>query len=125
MILDSCALLWIAHDKDRISSSTLRLIQENPGIYISTATCFEIALKHSIGKLKLPCSPETWIRGLLDFYKFSLVDLNMEICIKAAELPLIHKDPCDRFIIATALLKNLPVVTADRRFAEYGVKILI
>ena len=42
----------------------------------------------------------------------------------AVELPNIHRDPADRFIIATALIGNIPVVTADRRFAQYGVETL-
>ena len=42
----------------------------------------------------------------------------------AVELPDIHRDPADRFIIATALIGNIPVVTADRHFAQYGVETL-
>jgi PIN domain nuclease of toxin-antitoxin system len=48
----------------------------------------------------------------------------LQVCIAAAELPAIHHDPCDRFILATAKLNNLAVVTADERFAEYGVTVL-
>jgi PIN domain nuclease of toxin-antitoxin system len=48
----------------------------------------------------------------------------LEICIAAAELPPIHNDPCDRFIIATALHNDSPVVTTDERFEKYGVTVL-
>lgn len=44
------------------------------------------------------------------------------ILVRAAQLPRHHKDPADRFIIATALLNNLPVATADHRFSEYGLE---
>jgi PIN domain nuclease of toxin-antitoxin system len=54
-----------------------------------------------------------------------VIPLDLKICTYANELPLIHKDPCDRLIIATSLLKNMPVVTADKHFAEYGVNVLL
>jgi PIN domain nuclease of toxin-antitoxin system len=44
--------------------------------------------------------------------------------MKAVDLPPVHKDPCDRFIISTALIRNLPVVTADGRFSDYGVEVI-
>jgi PIN domain nuclease of toxin-antitoxin system len=50
--------------------------------------------------------------------------MNLEICLLASELPPIHKDPCDRFIIAAAIVRGMPIVTTDRRFAEYGVNAL-
>ena len=49
----------------------------------------------------------------------------MDICIKSTELPMIHRDPYDRFIIATAIMKSLPVVTTDEHFKEYGIDIMI
>ena len=50
--------------------------------------------------------------------------LDWEVCVAATELPPIHKDPCDRFIIAAASIHHLPVVTADPRFREYGVEVI-
>jgi len=55
----------------------------------------------------------------------SELNIDMDICIKSTELPVIHRDPCDRFIIATAIMKSLPVVTADEHFKEYGIDIMI
>jgi len=43
---------------------------------------------------------------------------------RATELPEVHRDPADRFIIATAILGNLPVVTTDRRFRDYGIQVI-
>jgi PIN domain nuclease of toxin-antitoxin system len=53
------------------------------------------------------------------------MDLTIDICLRASELPPIHGDPCDRFIIATALQQNAFVVTADKRFHQYGVEVLM
>ncbi|MGI8967293.1 MAG: PIN domain-containing protein [Limisphaerales bacterium] len=54
----------------------------------------------------------------------AILPLDLEVCIAAAKLPPIHDDPFDRFIIATAKLNDLSVVTADERFAEYGLTVV-
>jgi PIN domain nuclease of toxin-antitoxin system len=54
----------------------------------------------------------------------ALLPLGLDVCIAAAKLPHIHDDLFDRFIIATAKLNNLAVVTADERFGEYGVTVI-
>jgi len=121
ILLDTCALLWLATDQSRLSRRALRMIEQAPIVYISAITCFEIGIKHRSGKLKLPLSPREWCEGILKHHDISVLQVDAEICIKATELPLIHRDPCDRFIIATAMLNELLVVTADERFGEYGV----
>jgi len=59
----------------------------------------------------------------VEFHQLEVIQLNMEMCLLSSNLPPIHKDPCDRFIIAAAILRDMPVVTTDRRFAEYGIKV--
>lgn len=125
MLLDTCGLLWLANEQGKISQEVLKLIDESPVVYISTITSFEIGLKYKAGKLLLPVPPKDWFREILMHHDISVIDLDKDICMKATELPDIHKDPCDRFIIATALVKKLPVITADKRFQEYGVIVYI
>ena len=125
MLLDTCALLWLAHQPEKLSNSLLDRINAEPVIYISSITGFEIGIKYKSGKLELPAPPKTWLETVLKHHDISVIEINLEISIRAAELPPIHKDPCDRFIIATAQLKRLPVVTGDERFAPYGVEVLI
>jgi PIN domain nuclease of toxin-antitoxin system len=124
MLLDTCAVLWLAHDQSKLSTDTLRKIESSPVIYLSAISGFEIGLKYRAGKLTLPMPPADWLKGVVEHHNLSILDLDLEICVKATELPPIHRDPCDRFIIATALAKGIPVVTGDKRFAEYGIKVL-
>jgi len=124
MLLDTCALLWLAHDQKQLTDQTLEKIDKAPTLFVSAATGFEIGLKHKAKKLYLPLPSGEWIKKILAHYLINVIDLDLEICIKATELPSIHKDPCDRFIIATALIRDFPVVTGDSRFAEYGIKVL-
>jgi PIN domain nuclease of toxin-antitoxin system len=125
MILDTCALLWLAGgNPGQISEDTLNLINKAPTVSIIAITGFEIGIKCRVGKLILPVKPQKWIDSILEFHKIGIINLDLGICIRAAELPPIHKDPCDRLIIASALMNNLPVVTADKHFVEYGVNVL-
>lgn len=125
MILDTCALLWIASGspKDHLSPRTLDLINAAPLVYVSAISGFEIGIKAEAGKLSLPAPPAEWFKTVLDYHHLQPVDLSLEICLRSTELPKIHKDPCDRFIIATALVLDMPVVTADSRFNGYGVSV--
>ena len=124
MILDTCGLLWLASDQKKLSRSTLKEIAEAPAIYVSAISGFEIARKVAKGKLTLPHPPQAWFEQIVENHGVTVLPLELNVCIAAAQLPAIHDDPCDRFIIATAKLQNLPVVTADERFEEYGVKVL-
>ncbi|RPI76753.1 MAG: type II toxin-antitoxin system VapC family toxin [Desulfobacteraceae bacterium] len=125
MLLDTCALLWLAHDQNRFSAATLTKIDEAPVVYLAAISGFEIGLKHKAGKLQLPVPPRQWMHEIIAHHQIEIIGLDLEICLKAAELPPIHKDPCDRFIIAAALAMGLSVVTADQRFATYGVDVII
>jgi len=125
VLLDTCALLWITHSQEQISAKTLEEMNKAPLLYVSAITGFEIGIKYKTGKLQLPVPPKEWLQGVVEHHDLTVLEPTMAICLKATELPLIHRDPCDRFIIATSLMNSLPVVTADKRFPAYGVKVLI
>ena len=123
MILDTCALLWLAGGSKKLSRSTLKKINEAPAVYLSAISGFEISLKAAAGKLELSHPVEEWFKRVAEHHGLTILPLDLEICIAAAKLPPIHDDPFDRFIIATAKLNDLIVVTADERFEEYGVTV--
>jgi PIN domain nuclease of toxin-antitoxin system len=126
MILDTCALLWIAGGapEDRTSGQTLDLIDTAPVVYVSAISGFEIGTKAGSGKLILPVPPSEWFDTVLDFHHLQQLGLSIDLCLRAAERPKIHKNPCDRFIIATTLMMGMPVATSNSRFRDYGVDVL-
>ena len=124
MILDTCALLWLASRDKRLSRSTLEAINEAPAVYVSAISGFEIAIKAARGKLKLPCPPQEWFEKVVEHHGLAVLALELDVCFAAAQLPPIHDDPCDRFIIAAAKMNSLAVVTADERFEGYGLTVL-
>ena len=124
MILDTCALLWLASGSKKLSRAALKEIDAAPAVYVSAISGFEIALKVARGKLKLPLPPQEWLEKAVAHHGLTLLPLDLANCITAAQLPPIHDDPCDRFIIATAKLNDLTAVTADERFEQYGVRVI-
>ena len=121
LLLDTCALIWIAVSPERFSKLALRKLEQSPTLYASAVSAWEIAFKWRTGKLVLPVPPEDFIGRVKGKYGIVMLSVEEETMMKAASLPLIHRDPADRFIISTALLRSLDVVTGDRRFAQYGV----
>jgi PIN domain nuclease of toxin-antitoxin system len=124
MLLDTCALLWLAEGAKELGAAVREQIESSAVVYVSAISAFEIGLKHRAGKLVLPVPPGEWFRRIVEHHGLAVLPLDWEVCLAATELPPLHKDPCDRFIIATAKLRRLPVVTADPRFRDYGVEVV-
>lgn len=122
MILDTCALLFLATGDRRLSRPARERLAKEAVRWFCAISSFEIALKHQQGKLELPLAPLRWLREMEDRYGLTEVPLDSTLCTAAADLPRHHDDPFDRFIIATALWLRVPVVTIDPKFAPYGVE---
>ena len=124
MILDTCALLWLAAGSKKLGRSTLKEINEAPAVYVSAISGFEITLKTCTGKLELSYPVEEWFGRVAEHHGLTILPLGLDVCIAAAKLPPIHDDPFDRFIIAAAKLNDLTVVTTDEQFEKYGVTVI-
>ena len=124
MLLDTCALIWLAMGGGSLSERAKQAIEEAAAVYVSSISAFEVAYASARGRLELPCDAERWYYEVLDQHNLTEVLLSGKIAIASTKLPMVHKDPCDRFIIATAQLENLPIVTTDRMFRKYGIVII-
>ena len=124
MILDTCALLWLAGGSKKLSRSTLKEINEASAVYVSAISGFEISLKAGAGKLRLSRPVGEWFERVTEHHGLTVLPLDLKVCIAAAELPPIHDDPFDRFIISTAKLNDLTVVTTDEWFEKYGLTVI-
>ena len=124
MILDTCALLWLASGDKKLSRSALKEVNAAAVVYVSAISGFEIAIKVAKGKLKLPSPAQEWFEKVIGHHGLAMLPLDLSTCIAAAQLPPIHNDPCDRFIIAAAKLHELTVVTSDEQFEKYGVPVI-
>jgi PIN domain nuclease of toxin-antitoxin system len=124
LLLDTCALLWLASEDEHLSATARERIESAPVTYVSVMSGFEIALKWRRGKLELPATPDEWFTSVLQHHGLTAVPVEMPDALRAPLLPDVHRDPCDRFIIACALRLGAAVVTADTRFAAYGIPVV-
>lgn len=121
IILDTCALLWLAAGSDRLTADARKRIDAEMIVAVSAISAFEIALKYRDGKLELPLPPRDWWSRVIDHHRVDVLPLEPDTLFTAVGLPRIHKDPADRVIIAAAIIHKAPVATTDERFADYGV----
>ena len=123
VLLDTCALLALADgDLPRDAASALR---KAPEAYVSVVSPWEVAIKAAGGKLQLLESPAQWFLGLVERYDLREVPLDAGVACAAAALPLLHRDPFDRVIVALAQAHGLTVLTSDENIRKYaGVRTL-
>ena len=125
LLLDTCALLWLAGDKKEFSRQALDSIQNASIVYVSLISAWEVSLKVARKSLFLPSDPFLWFSDVIKFFNLSQYPLDLSILCDANKLPWHHKDPADRFLIATALKEDATIITSDRHFRKYHVKTLI
>jgi PIN domain nuclease of toxin-antitoxin system len=89
-------------------------------VVVSAVSAWEASIKVNSGRLTLPMP----IGEALAESRFAYLDITVDHAIAAGALPLHHKDPFDRMLIAQAQLESLTIVTRDRRFAPYDVALL-
>ncbi|NCD35318.1 MAG: type II toxin-antitoxin system VapC family toxin [Spartobacteria bacterium] len=124
LLLDTCALLWLASGDVKLTQNARNSINEAGVVFVSVISGFEVALKVRRGKLVLPAEPDEWLSTIVNHHGLEMIPLHINDAMKAALLPDIHRDPCDRFILAQAMRLDVAVVTGDHVFSDYGVKII-
>lgn len=122
ILLDTQAWLWWQTDDPRLGPRARRAITSATEVRVSVASAWEIAIKVSIGKLKLP--PDLDLERELE--DGGLLPLPIEIAHTEAlrRLPVLHRDPFDRMLIAQATTEALTLVTADRQLEPYDIALL-
>jgi PIN domain nuclease of toxin-antitoxin system len=122
VLCDTCALIWLATGDAKLSRVARNVIRDAELLCFSSISIWEIARKVKAGELEIPVSPAMFADMLVKRYGMKELPLDNAIMLRSSALPEIHKDPADRFIIATALLNDCVIGNGDRRFPEYGVE---
>ena len=121
-LLDTCALIWLGMGGGDLSKDARRRIAVASALHYSSISAWEIARLQKEGKVVIPNDPAGFMADLTELYGLAALPPVDDIMLRAAQLPDFHKDPADRIIIATALIHDLPIVTGDGKFPQYGVK---
>ena len=122
-ILDTHVLLWSIFDSDKLSKSVQQiLLNMDCRKFISIGSMWEISIKNRIGKLPLPNNGISDVFDEAEMNGFGLLGIDRKCIELYNTLPLIHRDPFDGIIIATAVSKKMTVITADENIQKYNVQ---
>jgi PIN domain nuclease of toxin-antitoxin system len=120
LLLDTHVILWWLTDAHDLPTEVKRRIDDEPAVYLSPAAVWEVAIKQSIGKIKEPDN----LAEIINDAGFRPLPITSEHAIAAGRLPLIHRDPFDRMLIAQARCEGLTLVTRDPLIQQYKVALL-
>jgi PIN domain nuclease of toxin-antitoxin system len=116
-------MLWFLGGDSNLSDRACRII-ENPehDILASIASLWEIAIKHSLGKLQLSQPFEEIFPHHLAVNSIALLPIRLEHVAQTSNLPFHHRDPFDRLLVAQAFVEEIPILSGDGALDAYGVE---
>ena len=122
LLLDTHAFLWWVAASGELSRKSRSAVESARNeCFVSVASGWEIAIKASLGKLRIEGALDRFLPEQLAANGFQPLAIDLKHAARVATLPFHHRDPFDRLLIAQALEEELAVVTADPVFAKYGV----
>ena len=122
LLLDTHAFIWYSENDSKLPESIKIEIETADSVYISIASLWEIAIKLSIGKLSLRSNYES-IESSLEPAGITLLPISFADTIRVMNLPLYHRDPFDRILIAQAINNSLTLVSCDAAFTAYPIQL--
>jgi len=121
LLLDTHVLLWSLAGDDRLGDRAVDLIEDGRNVvYVSAASIWEISIKRSLGKLRVPGDVPTEV----DAASFIRLPISFEHAVEVAALPDLHADPFDRMLIAQARTERLTLMTHDPLMQRYDVQLI-
>lgn len=125
LLIDTQCWLWWFAEPQRLRQETIDLIaNEGNELWFSVASVWEMGIKNVMAKLPLPEPIDRYIDGTVRELGAGLLEIKAAHAVVAAQLPLHHRDPFDRMIIAQAQVEGMAIVTSDRAFEHYDAQIL-
>jgi len=123
VLLDTHAFLWWVLEDQRLSPVARETIADPAiDVLVSPVSAWEIAIKTADGRLDLPEPSRTYVPSRMAANRFRELPITLDHCLRTAELPLIHRDPFDRLLVAQAQAEELPLVSGDPAITRYDVE---
>ncbi|HSY92681.1 MAG TPA: type II toxin-antitoxin system VapC family toxin [Candidatus Binatus sp.] len=123
VLIDTHVLLWGLQDEAKLSKRVRDLLPVAE-VWISVASLWEIITKVQVGKLDLPGPVGDYLSAKLKANGVSVLPLVFDHVRRLEELPLHHRDPFDRILIAQSLEEKLPLVSGDPQFQKYSIRLI-
>ena len=124
-LLDTGAWLWSVFEPERMSAEAHEVFGDrSQEVFLSAATSWEVAIKVAAGKLSLPEPPVSYVPSRMASQGLRPLIISHQHALAIWEMPLHHRDPFDRLLIAQARLEEMVLITNDSVFRRYPVNVL-
>jgi PIN domain nuclease of toxin-antitoxin system len=125
LLLDTQCFLWWFTEPEKLNSAAIdRIVAEDNELFVSVASAWEIAIKVGIGKLPLPEPVDTYVSSRMQLLGAKHLDILFPHACRVSTLPLLHRDPFARILVAQAQIEKMTLVTADEILTQYDVELL-
>lgn len=125
VLLDTHTFLWWVLADPRLSARARSVITAPATeVFVSAVSAWEIAIKAGSNRLDLPEPATTYVPSRIAANDFGELPVTVEHAVGVAGLPLIHRDPFDRLLVAQARVEGIPIVTADPTIAQYDIDVI-
>ncbi|HUJ95916.1 MAG TPA: type II toxin-antitoxin system VapC family toxin [Terriglobales bacterium] len=125
ILLDTHAFLWWIRDDPRLSRRARELVTSGRNELFLSVTCvWEILTKTQTGKLRLAESAQKFVTEQLTANNIQVLPLTLDHVFRLEQLPLHHRDPFDRILIAQSLEEEFPILSADPLLKNYSATLL-
>jgi PIN domain nuclease of toxin-antitoxin system len=121
VLLDTHALLWWVTDDPRLSDSARRAMTSSP-VVVSVVSLWEVEIKRTLGRIEV--DTRQLLHEITQTEGFSVLDVRPTHVLTLGDLPLLHKDPFDRMLVAQALRDRLVILSRDEALERYGADVL-
>jgi PIN domain nuclease of toxin-antitoxin system len=124
LLLDTCTFLWLAGGASLSPAASAAVRDPSNEVFLSAVSTWEIVTKHRAGRLPLPEPPDRLIPIERRLRGVAALPLDEDATFQGLRLPLLHRDPFDRMLIAQAVAHGLAIVTPDPAIAQYPVRVI-
>ena len=123
ILLDTHAFLWWIDDDSQLSGQARTVITDTANeLFFSAASGWEIAIKTQIGKLRFPPNLEQFILKQIQVNSLTVLPMHLSHTLPVYTLPVLHRDPFDRILIAQSQIEAMPILTSDGLIGQYAVE---
>ena len=123
-ILDTHAFLWALAGDARMSSRARDIFAGSTDLSLSIASVWEILIKVQSGKLNFPRPAGPYLLSRLAENRIKRLSISIDHLLAFERLPMHHRDPFDRMLIAQSIEENWPIITADPMFKQYPIRVI-
>jgi PIN domain nuclease of toxin-antitoxin system len=124
-LLDTHVFIWMDSDPSLLSASVEGLLKDKQNaVYISVVSVWEMQIKVQIGKLTLSAPVEKLVQEQRDNNDLNILPVTLAHALKVGDLPLHHKDPFDRLLVAQAIVEDFTLITKEPILSQYEAKVI-